>query len=45
MEERMREIAQPMLKKQYGQYLLKVIDGVKEEITSDSFIENKIKFI
>lgn len=30
-EERMREIAQPMLKNQYGQYLLKVIDEMKEE--------------
>ena len=40
-EERMREIAQPMLKNQYGQYLLKVIDEMKEEITSDSFRENK----
>ena len=28
-EERMRQIAQPMLKNQYGQYLLKVIDDVK----------------
>ncbi len=36
-EERMREIAQPMLKNQYGQYLLKVIDEMKEEITSDTF--------
>ena len=27
-EEKMREIAQPMLKNQYGQYLLKVIDEV-----------------
>ena len=36
-EERMREIAQPMLKNQYGQYLLKVIDELKEEVTSDSF--------
>ncbi len=33
-EERMREIAQPMLKNQYGQYLLKVIDEMKEEINS-----------
>ena len=32
-EERMREIAKPMLKNQYGQYLLKVIDEMKEEIT------------
>ena len=29
-EARMRELAQPMLKNQYGQYLLKVIDEVKE---------------
>ena len=28
-EERMRELAQPMLKNQYGQYLLKVIDEKK----------------
>ena len=28
-EERMRELAQPMLKNQYGQYLLKVIDELK----------------
>ena len=32
-EERMCEIAKPMLKNQYGQYLLKVIDEMKEEIT------------
>ena len=36
-EERMREIVQPMLKNQYGQYLLRVIDEKKEEIDSDSF--------
>jgi glucose-1-phosphate thymidylyltransferase len=36
-EERMREIAKPMLKNQYGQYLLKVIDEMKENITSDTF--------
>lgn len=29
-EERMRQLAQPMLKNQYGQYLLKVIDELKE---------------
>lgn len=29
-EERMRELAQSMLKNQYGQYLIKVIDEVKE---------------
>ena len=36
-EERMREIAQPMLKNQYGQYLLKVIDEMKEETNSNFF--------
>ena len=36
-EEKMREIAQPMLKNQYGQYLLKVIDEMKEEMNSNSF--------
>lgn len=29
-EERMRELAKPMLKNQYGQYLLKVIDELKQ---------------
>lgn len=29
-EERIRELAQPMLKNQYGQYLLKVIEEVKQ---------------
>ena len=29
-EEKMREMAQPMLKNQYGQYLLKVIDELKK---------------
>ena len=29
-EERMRELAQPMLKNQYGQYLLRVIEEVKQ---------------
>lgn len=29
-EERMRELARPMLKNQYGQYLLQVIDELKE---------------
>ncbi len=35
-EEKMRELAQPMLKNQYGQYLLKVIDEMKEEINSNT---------
>lgn len=30
-EERMRELAQPMIKNQYGQYLLKVIEELKEK--------------
>ena len=33
-EEKMRELAQPMLKNQYGQYLLKVIDEMKEDVNS-----------
>ena len=36
-EERMRAIAEPMLKNQYGQYLLKVIDEMKEETNSNFF--------
>ena len=35
-EERMREIAQPMLKNQYGQYLLRVIEEKKQLLDSDS---------
>ena len=31
-EERMRQLAQPMLKNQYGQYLLKVIDDEKAKL-------------
>ena len=31
-EEKMRELAKPMLKNQYGQYLLKVIDEMKEDV-------------
>ena len=29
-DEKMRELAQPMIKNQYGQYLLRVIDEVKQ---------------
>lgn len=36
-EERMRELAQPMIKSQYGQYLLKVIEEKKQEVDSDTF--------
>ena len=35
-EERMRELAQPMLKNQYGQYLLRVIEEMKREINSST---------
>ena len=36
-EERMRELALPMIKNQYGQYLLQVIEEKKREIDSDTF--------
>lgn len=36
-EERMREIARPMIKNQYGQYLLRVIEEKKAEVDSDTF--------
>ena len=35
-EEKMRELAKPMMKNQYGQYLLRVIDEKKEEFDSDT---------
>ena len=35
-EEQMRELAQPMIKNQYGQYLLQVIEEKKREIDSDT---------
>ena len=38
-EAKMRELAQPMLKNQYGQYLLRVIDEYKSEITSDTLTQ------
>ena len=41
-EEPMREIAKPMLQNQYGQYLLTVIDEMKEDITSTTF-QNKYR--
>lgn len=40
-EEKMRELAQPMIKNEYGQYLLKVIDEKKEDVDSDTFRERK----
>jgi glucose-1-phosphate thymidylyltransferase len=36
-EERMRELARPMLKNQYGQYLLRVIEEKKANVDSDTF--------
>lgn len=36
-EDRLRELAQPMLKNQYGQYLLQVIEEKKRKINSDTF--------
>lgn len=36
-EQRMRKLAQPMLKNQYGQYLLKVIEEKNAEVDSDTF--------
>ena len=41
-EERMRELAKPMLKNQYGQYLLQVIEEKKQELDSDTFRDNNI---
>ena len=38
-EERMRELAQPMIKNQYGQYLFKVIDEMKQEIKSTNILD------
>jgi glucose-1-phosphate thymidylyltransferase len=39
----MRELAKPMLKNQYGQYLLKVIEEMKEDVTSLSFTHKDMK--
>lgn len=36
-EDRMRELAKPMIKNEYGQYLLKVIEEKKQELDSDTF--------
>ena len=40
-EEWMREMAKPMLKNQYGQYLLKVIEEMKEEVNSSSLSRSR----
>lgn len=37
-KQRMRELAKPMLKNQYGKYLLKVIDEMKREINSTNIL-------
>ena len=42
-EEKMRELAEPMLKNQYGQYLLKVINEMKEDINSNTFTHPGMK--
>lgn len=42
-EEKMRDLAKPMLKNQYGQYLLKVIDEMKEETNSNFFREKGLE--
>lgn len=36
-EEKMRQLAKPMIKNQYGQYLLKVIEEKKLSVDSDTF--------
>ena len=36
-EERMRELAEPMKKNQYGHYLLQVIEEKKQEVDADTF--------
>lgn len=36
-DEKMRSLAQPMLKNQYGQYLLQVIEEKQREVDSDTF--------
>lgn len=42
-DDKMRELAQPMIKNQYGQYLLKVIEEKKLEVNSDTFRNLKNK--
>ena len=38
-EERMRELAQPMIKNQYGQYLFKVLDEMTQDINSTNILD------
>lgn len=42
-EEKMRELAKPMLKNQYGLYLIKVIDEKKQELDSDTLRTIELK--
>ena len=44
-EEKMRELAIPMLKNQYGQYILKVIDEMKENTNSNILRERELERI
>ena len=44
-EERMRELAKPMIKNQYGQYLIKVIEEKKQEFDSDTFRELAVDLV
>ncbi len=44
-EERMLELAKPMIKNEYGQYLLKVIEEKKQELDSDTFRDNMIDVV
>ena len=41
-ETKMRQLAEPMSKNQYGQYLLKVIEEKKHDLDSDTFRDNGI---
>ena len=43
-EERMRELAQPMIKNQYGQYLFKVIDEMKQDINSTNILDKAVSY-
>lgn len=42
-EEKMRELAKPMFKNKYGQYLLKVIDEMKENVNSLTITHPEMK--
>ena len=36
-EEKMYELAKPMIKNEYGQYLLRVVNEMKEEVNAETF--------